>query len=264
MDIATLLGFLAAVGVVLMAILLGGSIGLVINVPSLLIVIGGATGVVMMKFSIGQFFGGVKIALKAFFYKSEKPTDLIAQIVELADLARKNGVLALEDVEIKNKFLKQAIQYLVDGLEPDVISDTLHNELEQTVERHMQGQQIFKAMGDTAPAMGMIGTLIGLVQMLSNMSDPKSIGPAMAVAMLTTLYGAILANMVALPIADKLELRSKEEKLIKSIIIDGALAIQQGKNPRLLKDYLTTYLPASARAKATEEDGGEENAAEGS
>lgn len=253
MDIATLIGFLAAVGVVMMAILLGGSFGVIINVPSLLIVVAGSAGVVMMKFSIGQFFASVKVGLKTLLHKAEKPTEIINEIVELADKARKNGVLALEEAEIKNKFLAQAIQYLVDGIEPDVIENTLHNEMEQTIERHLQGQQIFKSMGDTGPAMGMIGTLIGLVQMLSNMSDPKSIGPAMAVAMLTTLYGAILANMIALPIADKLELRSKEEKLIKSMIIDGILAIQQGQNPRIIRDYLTTYLPASARIKFSEE-----------
>lgn len=247
MDLATLIGFLAAAGVVLMAVLMGGEIGLVINVPSILIVGAGSCGVVMMKFSLGQFFGAIKIALKALFNKVEKPVDLIEKIFELADTARKNGMLALESVEIENKFLNKGIQYLIDGLEPELVESTLENELDQTIERHQQGQQIFKSMGDVAPAMGMIGTLIGLVQMLSNMSDPQSIGPAMAVAMLTTLYGAVLANMVALPIADKLELRSKEEQQVKSMIIDAIKAIQQGQNPRILKDFLRTYLPGSAK-----------------
>ena len=247
MDLATLIGFLAAVGVVLMAVMMGGDIGLVINGPSGLIVVAGSAGVVMMKFSLGQFFGGIKIALKAFFYKVEQPVNLIGVVTELSDTARKNGMLALESVEIDDPFLEKGVQYLIDGTAPEQIQSTLENELEQTVERHLQGQQIFKALGDVAPAMGMIGTLIGLVQMLSNMSDPQSIGPAMALAMLTTLYGAILANMVALPIADKLELRSKEERIIKAMIIDAIMSIQQGQNPRILKDFLNTYLPGSQR-----------------
>lgn len=247
MDIATLIGFLGAFAVVATAVFLGGDFGLVVNIPSLLIVVAGSSGVVMMKFSMGQFFGAVKIAMKTIFYKAEKQKDLIEKVTEIADEARKNGMLALESVEIDNAFLKQGIQYLIDGVEPELMENTLYNEMTQTVERHLQGQQIFKAMGDVGPAMGMIGTLIGLVQMLSNMSDPQSIGPAMAVAMLTTLYGAILANMIALPIADKLELRSKQEQTNKSMIIDAIMGIQKGQNPRVIKDMLNTYLPGSKR-----------------
>lgn len=247
MDFATLLGFVGAVSVVMMAILTGGDIGLVINVPSLLIVVAGSSGIVLMKFSLGQYFGAVKIALKTVFFKTDKLPDLIAQILELADAARKNGMLALEGVEINNEFLKLGVQYLVDGVEPELIEQTMYNELIQSVQRHTQGQQIFKSLGDVGPAMGMIGTLIGLVQMLSNMSDPKSIGPAMAVAMLTTLYGAIIANMIAFPIADKLELRSKEEELQKTMIIDAIMGIQKGQNPRLIKEVLNTYLPCKKR-----------------
>lgn len=247
MDIATLLGFVGAFAVVLMAVLMGGSMSLVINVPSLMIVVAGSSAIVLMKFSLGQFFGAVKIAMKTVFYKTEKPTDIIDVILEIADQARKNGMLALESIEVKNTFLKQATQYLIDGVEADFLENTLYNEMVQTLERHSQGQQIFKAMGEVGPAMGMIGTLIGLVQMLSNMSDPQSLGPAMAVAMLTTLYGAILANMIAIPIADKLELRSKEERLQKLMIIDAALAIQKGQNPRVIRDLLKVYLPGKNR-----------------
>lgn len=247
MDIATLFGFCAAVGVILMAIMTGGTLGSIINVPSLLIVFGGSAGVVMMKFSLGQFFGAIKIALVTLLYKSEKPTEIIAQVVDMAEQARKGGIIALENVEIKNKFMKQGVQYLVDGLEPEVVESTLTKDMAQTLERHMLGQQIFKAIGDVGPAMGMIGTLIGLIQMLSNLSDPSTLGPAMAVAMLTTLYGAMLANMFALPIADKLELRSKEERILKSLIIDAILSIQEGQNPRVINDILKTYLPGSKR-----------------
>lgn len=247
MDLATLIGFLAAVGVVLMAILQGGDISVIINVPSILIVVAGGCGIVMMKFNLKQFFGAVKIGLKTLFYKHDTIPELIEKIVEVADVARKNGMLALESVEINNSFFKQGVQFLIDGIDSKVMMQTMENEMDQTLERHTQGQQIFKSMGDVAPAMGMIGTLIGLVQMLSNMADPKTIGPAMAVAMLTTLYGAIVANMIAFPIADKLDLRSKQEQLCMSLIIDAVTAIQEGQNPRVIEEMLQTYLPKKLR-----------------
>lgn len=256
MDFATLIGFIAAISVVIMAILQGGDLGVIINIPAIMIVVCGSAGVVMMKFSIGQFFGAVKIGLKVFFYKSEKTSDLIAQAMELAQIARKEGVLALENAEINNRFLKRGVQYLVDGLPADIIESSLTKDLSLTIERHHQGQQIFKALADVAPAMGMIGTLIGLVQMLSNMSDPKSIGPAMAVAMLTTLYGAVIANLIAFPTADKLELRSKEERIQKSLLIDAIMGIQEGQNPRIMQDLLKNYLPSTQReaTEATEQE----------
>ena len=259
MDIATLVGFLAAVAVVLAAVMMGDDLSSIVNIPSLLVVLGGSFGVVLMRFSLGQFFGAVKVALKAFFNKTDKLSELIPQIMELADQARKNGVLALENVEINNKFLKQGIQYVVDGLEADAIDEMLTKDMSMTLDRHAKGQQIFKALGDVAPAMGMIGTLIGLVQMLSNLSDPSSLGPAMAVAMLTTLYGAMLSHLVAMPIAEKLELRTSEEKISKSMIIDAVLSIQEGQNPRILNDLLKTYLPGAEREKA-ENAGGEKAA----
>lgn len=254
MDLATLVGLIAAIAVVLMAVFMGDDLGSVVNMPSMLIVFGGSFGVVLMRFSIGQFLGAVKIALKAFLHKSEDVNKLIDQIMELADEARKNGVLALENVEIQNPFLKKGVQHVVDGLEGDVIEEMLSKDLVLTVDRHVRGQQIFKALGDVAPAMGMIGTLIGLVQMLSNLNDPSTLGPAMAVAMLTTLYGAMLANLLALPIAEKLELRSVEEKMVKSLIIDAIVSIQSGQNPRILHDLLKTYLPGSQRDGADSKD----------
>jgi len=247
MDLATLIGFLATVGVVFGAIAFGGSIGLVLDMPALLIVVGGSAGVVLMRFNIKQFFGAVKIGLIVLFHKSEKTEDIIKQVVLLSDISRRQGMLALQEVEIKNKFLKQAIQYVVDGLEPEIIETLLYKDLTLTIERHVQGQQIFKALGEVAPSMGLIGTLIGLIQMLSNLGDPKSLGPSMAMAMLTTLYGAILANIIAIPIAEKLELRSREEKNIKLLIIDAVMGIQRGQNPRLITDILKAYLPGSAR-----------------
>lgn len=253
MDLATLIGLLGALGIVLASMLLGGGIGVFINVPSLLIVVGGSLMVVLMKFSLGQFFGAVKIAIKAFIFKMDSPESLIAKSVELADAARKGGLLSLEEMEVDNDFLKKGIQLLVDGHEPDVVRNMLSKDMTLTVTRHDTGKSIFSAIGDVGPAMGMIGTLIGLVQMLATMDDPKTIGPSMAVALLTTLYGAMMATMLALPIADKLGLRSAEEQQAKSLIIDAIAGIQAGQNPRVIESTLKAYLPGSKRGESAEE-----------
>lgn len=253
MDLATLIGMLGAFGIVIMAMVLGGSLGIFINVPSLLIVIAGSLMVVLMKFSLGQFLGAVKVAGKAFIYKLDKIDELIPTVVELADVARKGGLLALEGKEVNNDFLKEGIKMLVDGHDGDVVKEMLVKDMKQTEDRHGWGAKVFTAMGDVAPAMGMIGTLVGLVAMLSNMDDPKAIGPAMAVALLTTLYGAMLANMVAIPIADKLELRKVEEGKVKSLCIDALMAIQAGQNPRVIESMLKTYLAPSKRDTGSSE-----------
>lgn len=247
MDLATLLGLITAWGLIVATIALGAAAGTFINMPSLAIVLGGTFAVVLMRFTLGQFIGSIKTATKAFLHKSESPEEIIESVVELAGIARKEGLLALERQEITNPVLAKGINLLVDGHEPAVVRKSLLTEMNETLNRHSIGQQIFKAIGDAAPAMGMIGTLVGLVQMLSNMSDPKSIGPAMAVALLTTLYGAMLANMFALPIADKLSLRSNEEQLNKTIIIESVMGIQEGQNPKILGDILKNFLPSSRR-----------------
>ncbi|WP_298941498.1 flagellar motor protein PomA [uncultured Psychromonas sp.] len=256
MDLATLVGIIGAFGFVVMAMLMGGTLDMFVDVTSILIVFGGTAFVVMMKYNIGQFFGAIKIAMKAFMFKTDSPEELIVKTVEMADAARKGGFLALEEAEITNPFMQKGVDMLVDGHDADVVRQTLQNDIRLTSERHEVGAEIFKNFGDVAPAMGMIGTLIGLVAMLSNMDDPKSIGPAMAVALLTTLYGAVVANMVALPIADKLKLRAQEEKLNRSLILDGVLGIQDGQNPRVIEGVLRNYLPESKRGST--DDGGAE------
>ncbi len=247
MDLATLLGLVGAIGVVMAAILTGGSAIVFFNIPSILIVLWGTVLVVMVKFSLAQFFGAFRVAARAFVFRLDDPEALIAQIVELSNIARKEGMLALENQEIDNEFLDDGIKMLIDGNSREVVSTVMHKDLQQTIERHNWGMKVFSATGDVAPAMGMIGTLIGLVQMLSSMDDPKAIGPAMAVALLTTLYGAMLANMVALPIADKLKLRKSEEGRIKAMCIDGVLAIQEGQNPRIVESMLKAYLEPKKR-----------------
>lgn len=247
MDLATLVGLLGSFAIVISAMVMGGSAHMFVNVPSLLIVLVGTLFVVLMKFSLAQFLGAVKVAIKAFSFKLAKPEDVIDEVVELADAARKGGLLSLEGKEVSSDFMTKGIQLLVDGHDAEVVRTLLKKDMSQTLERHEWGAKIFTAMGDVGPAMGMIGTLVGLVAMLANMDDPKSIGPAMAVALLTTLYGAMLANMFALPVADKLEMRRKEEGRLKSMVIDALLSIQAGQNPRVIASMLKAYIPESKR-----------------
>ena len=254
MDLATLIGLIGGFAFVIMAMVLGGSIGMFVDVTSILIVVGGSAFVVLMKFTMGQFFGATKIAGKAFMFKADEPEDLIAKIVEMADAARKGGFLALEEMEINNSFMQKGIDLLVDGHDADVVRAALQKDIALTDERHTQGTGVFRAFGDVAPAMGMIGTLVGLVAMLSNMDDPKAIGPAMAVALLTTLYGAFLANVICLPIAAKLSNRLNEEKLNQSLILDGIVGIADGQNPRVIEGILKNYLAASKRGAGAEEE----------
>ncbi len=252
MDLATLIGIIGAFSIISMAMVLSGGLFMYADLPSTLIVVVGSIFVVMIKFSLAQFFGALKVAVKAFVFKVDDPASLIDEVVALADAARKGGLLSLEGKEVSSDFLESGIQLLVDGHDPEVVKTLLNKDMKQTVERHELGANIFQSLGDVAPAMGMVGTLIGLVAMLANMDDPKSIGPAMAVALLTTLYGAIIANMFAIPIADKLRLRRGEESMVKSLIIDALLAIQAGQNPRVIDSMLRNYLPEKMRAKEEE------------
>lgn len=249
-DLATLIGLLGAFGIVGFAISQGeGGIALFINAPSMLIVIGGSTFVALMKFGLGQFLGAIKVAFQAFFFKSDDTNQLIELSINLANKARREGILALEEENVNNPFLKKGIEYLVDNVDGQVIKATLTKEMFQAMDRHDGGIKIFRAIGDVGPAMGMIGTLVGLVQMLAAMEDPKTIGPAMAIALLTTLYGAMLANMFALPIADKLTLRNNEERITKMLLIDTIISIQTEQHPRILEESLKPYLKAGKRNK---------------
>jgi chemotaxis protein MotA len=248
LDLATLIGLIGTCVVLATAILLGGSVGAFVDTASLVLVIGGTLLVTMMKFSFRQFANAAKVAIKAFAYRVPEPEALIETSVYLAHQARTSGLLALEEADVDDEFFKKALDLVVDGHDPEIVRSILTKDLELTLKRHRDGQAIFKAIGDAAPAMGMIGTLIGLVQMLGAMSDPRQIAPAMAIALLTTLYGAMIANVVAIPIADKLAMRSTDERLVKSLIIDAVMSIQDGQHPRVLQDILKNYLPKSRRA----------------
>ena len=247
MDLATLIGILGAMALIVVTMLLSGDLSMFVNVPSLVIVFGGTFTAVMAKYSLGQYLAFGKMIGKGFKGGDVDLGDLIDEIVALADEARKGGLLALEGKEVSSDFLSKGIQLLVDGHEPDVVKAILAKEKSEAEKRHAIGASIFTNMASMAPAMGMIGTLIGLVAMLANMSDPKSIGPAMAVALLTTLYGAILANGFCEPIADKLTIKAKNDVMLKNLVIDALLAIQNGQNPRVIDGMLRNYLPEGKR-----------------
>jgi len=249
-DLATIIGLFGASVVILAAVFLGGDPLMFLDLPSAMIVLGGTTFVVMSKFGLGEFAGAFKVAGKAFLFRIDDPTELIERIIELSQKARRGGLLSLEEQQVSNRFLADGLKLLIDGHDPDVVKAALAKDRSLTIDRHEWGQRIFIAMADVGPAMGMIGTLVGLVQMLANMDDPKSIGPAMAVALLTTLYGALLANVVCMPIADKLKLRGSQEALQRALVLDGLLAIQAGQNPRVIRGLLERYLPEGRRPAA--------------
>ena len=253
MDLGTLVGLIGAIAMVVMAMLLSGSIVTFIDAPSILIVVVGTHFVVMMTYSLGDFLGAAGAGMKVLTFKAMDNEELITQIVELADMARKSGLLALEGATIEHDFLKKGIGLLVDGHDGEVVRAILEKDVKMASERHSLAGSVFKSMADVAPAMGMIGTLVGLVAMLSNMDDPKSIGPAMAVALLTTLYGAIMANMVGIPISEKLSLRDREDTVSKTLMIDGLLGIQAGQNPRVIEQVLHGYLKEGKRPTAEDE-----------
>lgn len=261
MDIATIIGLVTGTGLILWAIMGKSDLGTFMDSGSVAIVIGGGISSVMVSYPIRNIARTMSVVKNCFFAKSRDPNELIADMVRYAEVARRDGILALENAtaEITDPFLVSGIQMAVDGTDPDQIESILLSDLEAVEQRHSDGKAIFDSFGRYTPAFGMIGTLVGLVIMLQNMNDPSKIGPAMAVALLTTLYGALAANLIALPMADKLAARSREEVALKMIIIRGVMAIQSGDNPRIVEQKLKTFLPArsrvaedagSARAKA--------------
>jgi chemotaxis protein MotA len=249
-DIATVIGLVAGLGLIAGSILLNGSLGAFIDIPSVLIVLGGTVACTLISESLGQVLSAAKVAMNAFFNKAPNPVKTIELIAELAAAARRDGILALESVQIDDRFLAKGVRLAVDGIAPEEIKSSMIGEYVSLKGRHKRGQKLFRFMCGTAPAMGMIGTLIGLVQMLQSLDDPSSIGPAMAVALLTTMYGAILAFVICAPIADKLETRTKEETENMQIVMEGIEGILKGENPKLIKEKLEGYLAPKQRPAA--------------
>jgi chemotaxis protein MotA len=249
-DIATIIGLVAAFGLIIGSILTGGSLTSFLDVPSMMIVIGGTFGVGLISFPMARVLSAMKVAINVFRYEVPDISEQNAQIIEFADTARKEGILSLEGSlsSIEDDFMKRGVQLLVDGIEPEKIEDLMYDELEGMETRHGTGAQIFETFASSAPALGLVGTLIGLVNMLQNMEDPSAIGPAMAVALLTTFYGALLANVVFTPVAGKLRIRHQEELQAKALVVKGLMGIARGENPRILAQQLEVELPPSQRS----------------
>lgn len=249
MDIGTLIGLLIAWALVIWSLIVGVGVGPYLDFPSFLIVVGGSIGIIMAAVPIPRMITALKSASKAFVHISQSEQNLINQLVDFAVKARRDGILSLESEEenMKDEFLRKGIRLAVDGTEPEVIRTVLEMDFENMAIRHDNNIFVVSYFTDIAPAMGMIGTLIGLVAMLLNMSDPAAIGPAMSVALITTFYGSVIANMVSTPIATKMTVRSTEERHLREIMLAGIMAIQSGDNPRIVEQKLNTFLPPAQR-----------------
>lgn len=249
MDIATLVGTVSGTVLVLIAIFLGGGVGMFFNVPSIMITVGGMGAATLINYPLEKVMGVFAIAKKTVFHKPISPQTEIARMVEYTRIARKDGLLALEAQlgSVEDPFLAKGVQLVIDGVPQETVRDVLTIEMESLQERHNMGKGILESMGAAAPAFGMIGTLIGLVQMLRQLEDPSQIGVGMSTALLTTFYGALMANLILLPLAGKLGARSKEEVLLKGIMIEGISAIQSGDNPRMVEDKLKAFVAPGQR-----------------
>lgn len=249
MDIATIIGFIAAIGFTVWGIMDSGSISNFYNFASIVIVLGGTIASTLIGFPLRKIIGAIKAIKKAFFAQALDLSGVINQLIELSNLARREGLLALEETgeRINDEFLKKGIMLIVDGTDPELVRNILETELNFLEERHKEGQGVFESMGSYAPAFGMIGTLIGLINMLKDLDDVSSVGPNMSVALVTTFYGSVLANAIFIPLANKLKGKSSEEILVKELMIEGLLSIQAGENPRIIEEKLKTFLPPDIR-----------------
>lgn len=252
MDIATFIGIVVAFGMILYGIMIGSPLKLFWDTPSAFMVFGGTFGVILINYPLKDVFGLFGVVKNAFFTKRYEPTHLIPTFVDYATKARREGILALESAtaNLHDPFFRKGIELVIDGIEPQSIREILESEIEHIEQRHKRGTDVLSSIGQFAPAIGMVGTLVGLVQMLQSMSDPSSIGPAMAVALMTTFYGAFIANLFALPMAGKLSARSVEEGIIKGMIVEGIMSISAGDNPRIVERKLHAYLSPELRESA--------------
>lgn len=247
MDIATVAGFILAFASILWSIALGGSFIIFWDMPSAVLIFGGVAAATLLKWPMDVVKTTAAVYMKSIFTKPFDAKAMIEEIQKLAETARRESVFALEKVPVEDKFLKKAVTLAADNRPPEVISSILGLEISAMEDRHSKGVSLLEGAGADGPAFGMIGTLMGLVQMLQNMSDPSSIGPAMAVALLTTFYGAVIANVFFIPVAGKLKQRSKEESTRMNIIVAGVLGIVAGENPRVIREKLDSFLPPKDR-----------------
>jgi len=254
MDIATPAGLLVGFVLLIISVIIGGGasgITAFINVPSIMIVVGGTLCATLVRYPLQRVVGLVGLIMKTIFVKLASPQVEMQRLIEYAKLARREGLLALESkvVDIKDAFLSKSIQLLVDGTDADGLRNILEKEIENVRGRHSIGKGVLESMGTVAPAFGMMGTLIGLVLMLRELDDPSKIGVGMATALITTFYGVLLANLVFLPMSGKLDIRSKEETLLKELIVEGVVSIQSGDNPSIVEEKLKGFLSPAQRSE---------------
>ena len=248
MDIATIVGLAAGAAVVCTLILLGGDFRMFYDIHALIVIFGGSTAATLIRFPLKEIIHGLPLGAKfAFSMRNTTQRELVDELAGLAEIVRKQGPIGLEAVEVEDQFLAKGIRFIADGYDADFIRDNLERDRDNFLTHLDEGQKIYRAYGDCAPAFGMIGTLLGMVQMFANMTDPSKLGPFMAVALLATLYGALVANLVCLPIADKLHVKLLDEEISRTLIIDGILMIRDSKSPALVREMLLAYLPEKHR-----------------
>lgn len=249
MDLASAVGIFMAWALVMGAIILGGDVGAFLDIPSFLITFGGSLSVTIASNPLSRVKLIPTVVRNAFFSKAYNMIDILNLMIRFAERARREGLLALEDEAstLEDPFIRKGIQLVVDGTDPELVKNILDAEISFLEDRHKSNRAIFEVWGEMAPAFGMLGTLIGLIQMLGHLEDPNALGPGMAVALITTFYGSMIANAFALPIAKKLAVRTEEEVLLREMVVEGVLAIQAGENPRIVEEKLKVYLPPALR-----------------
>ena len=248
MDIATGLGLVVGVIVIAALILMGGDLRMFYDIHAIIIIFGGSIAATLIRFPLAAMLHGLPLGMRfAFSLRSTGARELVDELAGLAEVARKTGPIGLEKITPEDPFLAKGIRFVADGYDADFIRDNLERDRDNFLTHLDEGQKIYRAIGDCAPAFGMIGTLIGMVQMFANMTDPSKLGPFMAVALLATLYGALVANLFCLPIADKLHVKLVEEEVNRTLIIDGILMIRESKSPTLVREMLLAYLPEKHR-----------------
>ena len=253
LDIATFLGIIGAFGLMGYAIMSGSGLEVFIDYQALMVVTGGTFGALLVHYPLRDVVNALSVGKNAFLYRESAPNEVMERLIDYATRARKEGLLALEQAthEASDAFLAKGLQMAADGYEPDVLRDTLDREIEYIEDRHEKGAEIFASLGVYAPAIGMVGTLIGLVQMLQTLEDPSTIGPAMAMALLTTLYGSVMANVIFIPMSGKLKNKSQAEVLKKSLVLEGMKSILLGENPRIMEQKLQAFLAPKQRESVT-------------
>jgi len=247
MDLASFVGILSGVGLIIGAIIIGGDVHNFINTPGIMIVLGGTTATTLLTFQFADVINAFRAAYFVFTEEKDEPNQMVATMIKLCHISRRQGILELGEIKTKSRFLKKACDLIADGSSEEIIRSALRTEIDSLKIRHLIVQDVFRKMGTYAPAFGMLGTLIGLVQMLSKMQNPASIGPAMAIALLTTFYGSLMSTMFFLPIAGKLKARTHLEIINLEIMFEGAISILEVNNPLILYEKISSYIPAKHR-----------------